>query len=349
MKLYAEWSAPANMLVAGEYAITRPGGLGLSVATSPRGRLRLYRLDGNAAGAGSDTSKAIEVVADMEGKQVVHSDRNPLAIVTAVADTVLGTPPVTVSGRWRIEIDTRPFFERASGTKLGLGSSAVAALLLTAAFQEIADTNTRGRQFRDDRVYRNSGLEKTITAALDAHRRSHGGRGSGYDVVTSAVGGAIRFTGGARPLWTSVYFLERFVSHGGSLFTWNRGRPVSSRTAVGCFEEQIPPGSDRETTFLQENNAIVEDIERTNGWTELFGALHKAAHFGAALGEEIGVSAQLPFVSSHMDDGWIAKASGAGNEGSIIFATHSPRRPLPRGCAPTAIETEGLLCRYHTG
>ena len=40
------WSAPANVLIAGEYAITRNGGVGLAVAVEPRGVVHLYEYDG---------------------------------------------------------------------------------------------------------------------------------------------------------------------------------------------------------------------------------------------------------------------------------------------------------------
>jgi mevalonate kinase len=356
MRLRTEWSAPANVLLAGEYAITRPGGTGLAVATNPRGYLGLYELEGPVDGGtlpvGVTGTGSITVVTVTSGAPVVHSQASSVPLVDAVLAGILeeGAGPdgpgsdsrLSVNRHWRIEIDTGAFFDETTGAKLGLGSSAVATLLLTAALREIADVEA-GRK-------RNSNPEfaaEVVPAAIQAHRRVHGGRSSGYDIVTSAVGGAVQFSGGEVPTWKDAPFLVRFLAEGGALYTWNNNSIVLSATAVGCFDSVISPGSAREREFIRENNGVIDEIKRADGWRKLFTAISKAGELGVSLGSEIGVPAKLPFPGSHRDDGWISKASGAGNERAVIFVSSTPRRPLPRGAVSLPLQTEGLVrCRH---
>lgn len=69
-----------------------------------------------------------------------------------------------------VTIDTRSF--QSGGIKLGLGSSAVAALLAMALATESDD-------------------ETTLQLAIEAHRRAAGGEGSGVDVAAAFHGGII--------------------------------------------------------------------------------------------------------------------------------------------------------------
>ncbi|MEM7430820.1 MAG: hypothetical protein AAF351_02655 [Pseudomonadota bacterium] len=72
-----------------------------------------------------------------------------------------------------IRIDSRALLH-ASGTKLGLGSSAAVTVALAGAL--VADGHS--------------------AIAADAHRQFQGGRGSGVDIACSTTGGVIEFEGG---------------------------------------------------------------------------------------------------------------------------------------------------------
>jgi mevalonate kinase len=385
--LRGQWSAPANLLLAGEYAVTRPGGTGISVALSPRGRLDLHEevgdtpgMDRSAAvppgspvyrGLPPDTAGTgmITVTATMGGAASGTHGKNPTALVEGVVDAVLAGTGCRIDRTWWMEVDTTRFFHASTGKKLGLGSSAVATLLLTAALLEIIRLEKSGSVGKvaggpapadakqdapadaapaapPEAPEAPEALEQTIRAAIEAHRAVHGGRGSGYDIVTSAVGGSVRFVGGVDPQWTAVPFLSRLLDNGFTLHTWNNAPPVASGSAVGCFDTVVPPHSDAEKAFLRQNNTIVDTMERAESWKSLFTAFQKAAQLGRDLGTRIGVSAELPHVGSHVDDGWISKASGAGNERAVIVAVPAPRRMLPRGAAPVTPELRGLTCLY---
>src|SRR5690606_11456641 len=78
-------------------------------------------------------------------------------------------------GSLEIVLDTRGFFDPATGVKLGFGSSAALAVALAAALAG------------------ESVPQRVQEAALLAHRDFQGGHGSGVDVATSAHGGVIGY------------------------------------------------------------------------------------------------------------------------------------------------------------
>ncbi len=73
-------------------------------------------------------------------------------------------------------IDTQEFYDKASGLKLGLGSSAAVAVALTAALQSFSSAGNDSARL-----------------AMDAHGRFQGGHGSGVDVAASLHGGVIEY------------------------------------------------------------------------------------------------------------------------------------------------------------
>ena len=239
-----------------------------------------------------------------------------------------------------MEIDTAAFFDPHTGRKRGLGSSAVATLLLVAALKALeAGGSTQIDPSRID-------PDEVIRTAITAHRAAHGGRGSGYDIATSGIGGAIRFTGGNDPAWESVETVQQWRAAGISLFTATERAPVSSSRAVERFDHHIPRETQRESALLSANNTIVDTMIAAPDYRALFCALKNAAHHGVELGEHIGVTAALPFVASHTDDGWVAKASGAGNERSVFLVNAGHRRPLPTGAHELIFANEGLRCEF---
>jgi len=83
-------------------------------------------------------------------------------------------PPLSVS------IDTRAFYDRPGGRKLGLGSSAAVTVSLLAALQQVnAAGDSPGDPFH--------------MLAFEAHSRFQGGRGSGVDIAASLQGGLLEY------------------------------------------------------------------------------------------------------------------------------------------------------------
>jgi phosphomevalonate kinase len=89
-----------------------------------------------------------------------------------LVDAVWRSVGPDIDGSVSIELDTRGFFDTASGEKLGLGSSAALTVALTAALSQSNDVSGD---------------------ALRAHRVFQSGAGSGVDIAASAQGGLLEY------------------------------------------------------------------------------------------------------------------------------------------------------------
>jgi phosphomevalonate kinase len=154
---------------------------------------------------------------------------------------------------------------------------------------------------------RDTAATSVAHVATVAHRAAQGGRGSGYDVWASALGGTIVFTGGRAPRAEQVQlpWLENLALFPG---------PDQVRTpgAVGryrAWKERNPAAA---AEFVRESNEAVLRLASAHDFSEAAAALEVCREIGLALGDAIGVSARLapPDVRSH--EAW--KAVGAGNE-----------------------------------
>lgn len=345
MKRHAVWSAPANALIAGEYAITRTGGKGIAVATRPRGTVRVSEsTDTDTPVVPIGPTGGIRVRARM-GSSTIVWPREDLPFIASFVD-LLREENLSIHSVWDIEIDTREFFQRSTGEKRGFGSSAVTALLFTTAMRGIADRD-RSDSDIDVRILDQRSREAIAVEAIRLHRATHGGVGSGYDIATSTLGGITEFIGGDVPAFGHRTVTKEWCDMAVSLYSWNTNAPVSSAKAVRQFNDRVPKGTPTETEWLRRINRSVTAVSTAENWQSLFSAIANAAMDSAAIGEFIGVSATLPVVGCHHDDGWVIKTSGAGNERAIIFARDDHRRPLPEGAKPLQIDPDGLLCEEY--
>ena len=345
------WSVPANMLLAGEYAITEEGGCGIGLAVTPRAHatlttsidpLVLFEVVRHAL---RDQRERIDQIVRVS--TVTSSGTHQLTTVKdspivahafdMVAAAVSNTPLLSKrSGEvndqpvCHLTIDTSSFFEAASGRKLGLGSSAAAGVLSTAAALQLCGI---------DPV---SNVSQTVEIAIAAHRAAHSGRGSGYDVATSAIGGIVHFQGGTPPRYHRSALTSLFREYDLRIYGHEGDRAVNSSRAVACFDHYISPQSPARAQFLRTNNTITARLEQAHSWREFFLAFSEAANLGIAIGERIGVSARIGVTSAHIDDGWCLKASGAGNERACVVALPSPKRAIPRAAHPMALDFRGL-------
>lgn len=312
------YSVPANLLIAGEYLITRAGGTGIALATAPRAFCTI---------TGEASRQALQMYGDAQNTpppisvQAITTHRVSCAprLVNAVCREVARSLAVGTPGDLRelndpvVTINTSSFFDSETGQKQGLGSSAAASVLLTAAVLHLAGLDPE----------RN--LDEVIRISLAAHRALQGGRGSGYDLVTSATGGLIRFEGATlprTPRWSAPR--EHVLPSGRSVraYTWSTGRSVSSADAVEAFERAYPPGpaADR---MLMRNNTAVTALGAAGTWQAFRDALEQAQSLSAEIGARIGFPADLPGVHRYRDTEWVIKASGAGNERGLLFTTPS--------------------------
>ncbi len=313
------------------------------MAVEPRATATVFLADRSARPGPHLAQQPGEIVAHSGGgTERIYPDAGHHLAEAVIAHAVgpSHTSPVsadTPSPQWRIEIDTTTFFDARSGAKQGLGSSAAAAVLLTTALFQLGDR---------DPVFLK---EDVASTAIAAHRAANGGRGSGYDIVTSTLGGVVRFVGGAHPQWQPSGCARQWTGHALRLFSWFSGTSVASSHAVSRFNQYVPEGSPERTAFIARNNAVVDRIEGATTWDALFEAVSDSRRLGEEIGAAVGVPATIDICQPHRDDGWVVKASGAGNERAVILAQPNPRRSVPRQASVLPVSTEGLRWEYGSG
>lgn len=338
------WSVPATLLIAGEYAITREGGTGVAAAVAPRARgwLTARRAPGKESDAPHGAlfcGASMEIRALGGGGLDLVWPHDPLPLLDHIVEllekeSTITAPQSPTGVVLHGGVDTRQFFDTETGQKLGLGSSAAAAVLATALLRCAAGLET----WESPR-----GLRETTAMAIHAHRRSQGGRGSGYDVTCSAAGGVIRFTGGETPQGTPV-----MVPEGIHLATMGGGAPVRSSLAVAQFDAAFPRGTPEEREFITASNDVVDALCSARDADTFLSIMDRSRHFSEKTGERIGVPATMAITPGcPRGDGWVARCSGAGNERIILASRAEPRRRLPGEARPVQVEHDGI--REHTG
>ncbi len=199
-----------------------------------------------------------------------------------------------------VTIDTRAF--QAGGVKLGLGSSAVAALLAMALATE-----------RDDEV--------TLELAIEAHRRAAGGEGSGVDVAASFHGGVIA-TARQPALVTPLPSRCRGL-HLSILAT---GESASTPALIAAC--RAAPSWSRWVSVL--GGLAAEGIE---AWSKqdaprVLSAFARAGRAMEGLGRDAGVPVVTPAIAAVMQAaerrGAAAKPSGAGGGDVVVVLAPDP-------------------------
>ena len=157
-------SAPGKIIVAGEYAVLQ-GAPAICIAINRRAQVTVARSDTGTHSVSTPGHR---------------QDEEPFAKISDVASNqpllaaVWERFPQLSQVSLRVEIDTRSFSRDQQ--KLGIGSSAAAAVALTAAFDKISEDN------HDVEMHAHS-----------AHLDLQNGRGSGADVASSYHGGVIEY------------------------------------------------------------------------------------------------------------------------------------------------------------
>ena len=207
-------------------------------------------------------------------------------------------PPLAIS------IDTTPFFDTESGSKLGLGSSAAAMTALVVALS----------QFDEERE-----LAGILTTR--AHAALQGGLGSGVDVATCLRGGVIEYR--ANELAEAVH-----RSWPGDLLyrvLWS-GQPANTSSHLSRLNTHARSGKSWDTLSESANNVaatwkgakagdILDAIHEYTASLKLFDQEHRLGIFGAGHKE----------VCDRAEDHSVAyKPCGAGGgDIGIVFGTDS--------------------------
>lgn len=267
----------------GEYAITKPGGIGVGFALDRRISLTVRPAD------------RLTVTGLYEGKEYAWKENEPvppsLSLISSVIETLQRPLP-----KIALHIDTRPFSD-SQGNKLGYGSSAaVAAGLVFALLFAIKQAPPA--------------IENEVfPLALEAHRRFQGGRGSGYDLLASLHGGIGRITGGVLPQW------EALPLDLPDLYLLRGGRPVATRSAVQAFERFSSASPRFALNYFQLSNELATACGRTP-FPEL---LARAAKLNRWLHRHLKIEAESQEMYRLRQDQAIVKPLGAGGELALVI------------------------------
>jgi phosphomevalonate kinase len=170
-------SAPGKIVLCGEYAVLC-GAPAIVTAVDRRARVALRTLDGAdsivvAPGLGNGNVR-FRREAPREYRWSAGRYRLVEEILEALDQPTLPS--------FALRLDTRDFRDRASGKKLGIGSSAALATALTSAL-----------------VASQASTLDVRSVAAAAHRAYQSGTGSGVDIASSFTGGTLRFENGNQP------------------------------------------------------------------------------------------------------------------------------------------------------
>lgn len=216
---------PGNLLLFGEYAVTYPKGLGIAVATQEKLSVETKPADQlTISGIYGDTEYYWTV-----------GDPFPNKLLEHIVTTLKRFPKL------HLHIDSSEFYH-PDGSKKGFGSSAATTIGLAYALMH-KEIHTE---------------DELINLTLDLHRSFQGGRGSGYDIVTSCKGGAGLFQGGQTPYWKP---LNPFLYRGMYLI---RGKSScntrSTLDQLKKFETQSP---ERIQQFIKVSNQLVSSLSQS--------------------------------------------------------------------------------------
>jgi len=299
-------SAPAKLVVAGEYAVVW-GSPAISAAVDVRAR---------ATAVDGAPGWSLCVVNSGWRSEFTPTDAARLqwpadpgadgALLQAAWRCLNPDGALTAVGPLAIELDSRAFYA-ASGVKRGLGSSAAVAVALTAVLE------------------RALGRRPSAASCVAVHREFQAQRGSGIDVVTSLRGGVVAKTGdtvtalrwpeslAVTAVWTGVpastprllQRLEVFAEAQPQVF-------ARARDALGTAAGEVLDAWRDAST-----QAIVES---------LYAFAEQLRHFDARCG--IGIwSAEHTALERLADDyGLVYKPSGAGGgDYGLAFGTQAAR------------------------
>jgi len=241
-----ETSAPGKAVIAGEYAVLA-GAPAISMAINRRAHVRIRETE--------DSSHCVSAPGYLDGSfrfsvtpdaGIVWLDELPSANALALFETVWKQSGVTQREGLSIILDTAEFFDAASGSKLGLGSSAALAVALAAALAKFQP-----------------GVVSMDSLAASAHQEFQRGSGSGIDIATAVHGGVIGFQVGARPV--SLPWPKDLAYR----LLWS-GEAVSTTGKLDRLAKTIPlPSRDRLITHSRDVTAAWKEDSITRLLSEL--------------------------------------------------------------------------------
>ncbi len=302
-------SVPGNLLLIGEYAVLEEGGLGIAQAVARRVSVRAVPEPESSFSRSGD----------------VHSGDLPAAVTAVFREWARGHDLDPDEAAGRIEADSSALYNE-NGAKAGFGSSAAVAVGIAYALLTFVGYPAAGRidgpWLRKTAAYR---------IALEGHRRFQGGRGSGYDIAVSTVGGPLLFCGGANPAYRkiSLPWLPRLCLFRGPA-------PVATTGAVRRYDAWKRENPEKAARFLQDSNSAVTAFASSGSWQEAILPFSRCRDLSLQLGREIGVDADIepPAEAVRAFRSGLWKAVGAGNELGVFFRPDTGIAALDTGALP---------------
>ena len=205
-------SAPGKVILAGEYAVL-DGAPAICMAVDRRARVTISTSGEdhhivNAPGFSDDCGRFIDRDGELEWIAAGEG--------FALLDDVWRTSNARSRTGLSLQLDSSEFLDAASGSKIGIGSSAALAVALAAALYEILDTDF-----------------DATSVAFAAHRQFQNGLGSGVDVACSCAGGLVEYCMG-------VTAVKKIAWPDGLAYAvlWS-GVPVSTGRKLRRLEEHV--------------------------------------------------------------------------------------------------------------
>ena len=161
-------SAPGKVVLCGEYAVL-DGAPAICMAVNRRATARVTESPGDFHRVSAPGHS------ELEGRFVADGpilDWLQAGNEYTIVDSVWRALGLSEKSGLSIELDSRTFVDQASGTKIGIGSSAAMTVALAAALKQSCDV---------------------LASATRAHRDFQQGAGSGADIATSVSGGLIEY------------------------------------------------------------------------------------------------------------------------------------------------------------
>jgi phosphomevalonate kinase len=341
-------SAPGKLFLLGEYAVLE-GAPALLSAVDRRVTVEVSRTERgwrlNAPG-----TSITGLLLDEDGALPARLDAEARAdarVFDAVRRTVTATRGPALPGGLAVTSDSRALRRTDRDAKLGLGSSAAAAVALTAAL--MAAGGEGGEPARGPGHPSTPDRFSIFELAATAHRAAQGGNGSGADVAASVFGGLLGYTRGARPVplvWPDELTAMAIVTGEGASTTELVGR-------VRAFAD----GDERQ--YRSDLSRLVELADRAQAALgSVEGFLRLASDYFDALAE-LDEHARAGIVSARHHElhalaalhGGVFKTSGAGGgdvglafspSGTAASRLRSALREAGADVVPLAFGAEGV-------
>jgi phosphomevalonate kinase len=312
-------TAPGKVFLVGEYAV----------------------LEGSAAVLAAVSRRAIgQYVPDMTPASLV------VAEVLERAVEALGELGTAIP-RGAPLVDTEAF--RDGETKLGLGSSAAAAVAAAGAVLSYAGVDVAARR------------DLLFTVADEGHRAAQGGVGSGGDIAASVHGG---FVGFVRPPGGAAIVRRLSRPHGLEVVVFWTGSAASTPALIQGVRALAGRAPGRYAALLDELRQTADRFVQAFLGNDPRGAIRQADAYGQGM-EKLGASAEVPIVTRPFAEaaalarglGGAAKPSGAGggDVGVALFADPAAAAAFTARCPEgvsvldVTIDADGARERQRTG